>query len=380
MGQVPTLLNFSDIGTKCLPRARLNFLLHEVGAMDPTTHEMVGQEEHAMVMEQSRSKEAVCKLVKFVKRMSLVLGVQGLESFGAEAADAETCKISDEGDNGWWMIWIFLLMLLVLWAGTAIAVYKVWKGLNTELQHCCTQLADQDGFAANLEKHIYEQTMTLDAQDKVIKDLRESFEETFAHLSDRINETSNELSMLHDYTTGLHYSLVEHGGFLRNGMGLSREQWSHLNVLERANLISSRRMGSVEYMRLVGQRVTPVFEADDTDGVEVENDEPMTEVPELPPEAEMEPESHEVEEMLELLKQEHDACLNRNEFWDAHSIQNTILRFLDDVRLNAAENMIPQCREKISSLFSDLAERAIQQNRWASADRYTAVSGAYSGR
>ena len=59
--------------------------MHEVGATDPTTHEMVGQEEHAMVMEQSRSKEAVCKLVKFVKRMSLVLGVQGLESFGAEA-------------------------------------------------------------------------------------------------------------------------------------------------------------------------------------------------------------------------------------------------------------------------------------------------------
>ena len=169
--------------------------------------------------------------------------------------------------------------------------------------------------------------MKLEAQDKVIKDLQDSFEETFAHMTDRINETSNELSMLHDYTTGLHYSLVEHGGFLRNGMGLSREQWSHLNVLERANLISSRRMGSVEYMRLVGQRVTPVFEADDTDGVEVENDEPMTEVPELPPEAEMEPESHEVEEMLELLKQEHDACLNRNEFWDANSIQNTILIF-----------------------------------------------------
>ena len=289
MGQVPTLLNFSDIGTKCLPRARLNFLLHEVGAMDPTTHEMVGQEEHAMVMEQSRSKEAVCKLVKFVKRMSLVLGVQGLESFGAEAVDAETCKISNEvneGDDGWWMIWIFLLMLLVLWVGSAIAVYKVWRKLETDLQHCCAQLADQDGFAADQEKHIYEQTVKLEAQD-VIKDLQDSFEETFAHLSDRINETSNELSMLHDYTTGLHYSLVEHGGFLRNGMGLSREQWSHLNVLERANLISSRTMGSVEYMRLVRQHVTPVIEADDTDGVE--NDEPMTEVPELPPQAEMEP-------------------------------------------------------------------------------------------
>ena len=64
-------------------KSKTEFPLHEMGAMDPVTLEMVGQEEHAMVVEQSRGKEAVCKLVKLVK-MSLVLGVQGLESFGVE--------------------------------------------------------------------------------------------------------------------------------------------------------------------------------------------------------------------------------------------------------------------------------------------------------
>ena len=46
MGQVPTLVNFSDIGTRSLTRSRLYFLLHEIGAMDPESLDPVGQEEH----------------------------------------------------------------------------------------------------------------------------------------------------------------------------------------------------------------------------------------------------------------------------------------------------------------------------------------------
>ena len=45
MGQVPILVNFSDIGTRSLTRSRLYFLLHEIGAMDPESLDPVGQEE-----------------------------------------------------------------------------------------------------------------------------------------------------------------------------------------------------------------------------------------------------------------------------------------------------------------------------------------------
>ena len=71
--------------------------------------------------------------------------------------------------------------------------------------------------------------------------------------------------MTHDYASGIHYSLVEHGGFLRNGLGLSHDQWVHLNVLERGNLIASRTAGSVAFMRLVRQRSIPIGPSDDTD-------------------------------------------------------------------------------------------------------------------
>ena len=53
MGQVPTWVNYSDIGTMSLTRSRMYFL-HEIGAMDPASLEQVGPEEHSMVMDQIR--------------------------------------------------------------------------------------------------------------------------------------------------------------------------------------------------------------------------------------------------------------------------------------------------------------------------------------
>ena len=53
----------------------------------------------------------------------------------------------------------------------------------------------------------------------------------FYELGERVTETSNEVSMIHDYVSGVHYALVEGGDFLRKGLGLTNEQWIHLNTL-----------------------------------------------------------------------------------------------------------------------------------------------------
>ena len=39
--------------------------------------------------------------------------------------------------------------------------------------------------------------------------------------------------------------------------------------------------------------------------------------------------------------------------------------------------MYGRCRARIVEIFSDLADRAVDQQRWDSADRYTAISNAY---
>ena len=196
-----------------------------------------------------------------------------------------------------------------------------------------------------------------------------------AILTDQITETSNELSMTHDYMTGLHYSLVEHGGFLRNGLGLSHDQWIHLTTLERANMISSRTMGSVEFMRLVRQRMVPAETADQTDeatedGTEMEVEPTTT--------SRLGDREQSLEEMLNFIKAEHQGCIDRQECWDANNLQNLILELLEGVRNQVPTNsMYGRCRARIVEVFSDLADRAVDQHRWESADHYTAISNTY---
>ena len=93
-----------------------------------------------------------------------------------------------------------------------------------------------------------------------------------AELQDGITEVSNETGMAHDYASGLHYYIVESGGYLRNGLGLSNGQWIHVTTLERANLVASRTMGSVECMRLIRQRGLALGMADQTDQGEQQED------------------------------------------------------------------------------------------------------------
>ena len=57
VGQVPTEWNYSDIGTKPLNRTRMLMLLNQIGAIDPTSMRMVGQEEFEAVSEKMFSQQ-----------------------------------------------------------------------------------------------------------------------------------------------------------------------------------------------------------------------------------------------------------------------------------------------------------------------------------
>ena len=54
-----------------------------------------------------------------------------------------------------------------------------------------------------------------------------------------------------------------------------------------------------------------------------------------------------------------------------------ILQFLEEMRGASGSNVLRQCCERISELFRDLQSRAIEQNRWESADRYRKISQIY---
>ena len=85
-----------------------------------------------------------------------------------------------------------------------------------------------------------------------------------------------------------------------------------------------------------------------------------------------------VTSIVEFLKAEHLQCLDNGDLWDANEIQHTILGFLEEVRTENAATMVERCREKITELFGDLHQKAVDQNRWDTADHYQAVSSMYS--
>ena len=118
------------------------------------------------------------------------------------------------------------------------------------------QVGDEDAYTATQVSRFEDLAQRHNALANPLKQLEASH-------SDRIAEVSNDVSMTHDYASGIHHSMVEHGKFLRNGVGLSHDQWVHFNVLERAHLILSRTAGSVEFMRLVHPTFTPIRRKDD---------------------------------------------------------------------------------------------------------------------
>ena len=173
------------------------------------------------------ARKALSKLGKAINTITLILGVQSLESLAAEAKVVNMCPKDikaverDSNSSGLWLAICLLCFFVVI---LAVAFYFVWKRFNKRLSeqeavvkqmqqdffHCWNQVADEDGYIAQQETRINELHNRLMMHDG------------------RLVEQSNEHSMLHDYICGLHYGLVESGGFLRFGFGLTTDQFTSL--------------------------------------------------------------------------------------------------------------------------------------------------------
>ena len=370
VGQVPTQWNVSDVGTKPLARQRLLILLNQVGACDPESLEMVGQEEYNNFTERAAGQQSLKRLTKAVLRMAAVWGLEPLVNVGAEAMelDEQVCtQVQASGNDGttFWL-WLAVIALFMLLVGFATVIYVGWKKMArmaTEIERCWDRIADEDSYMALQEKRV-------DALVPRVEALHNQIMQTESTMQDKFEENSREVSMVHDYATGLYYSIVEHGGFLRNGCGLTQEQWVHLTTLERGNLIAPRATGAVEYMRLIRQRFSPEGAADDTYTPRGYRDEEMEVAPRLSPGLR---ESQDLSDMLDMLKTEHAGCVERGELWDANSVQNLILNFLYDVRTGSTRTMLANYKQRVAETFGEMKENAFRQNRWDSADRYRMI-------
>ena len=371
VGQIVTQWNVSDIGTKPLPKQRLLVLLHQIGACNPDTLSMVGQEELDAFEERVVGQQSMKRLTRAVSRMAAMWGLEPILHVGAEASGTEEVCLQGQAsgnDSGDFWLWLALSAIFLLWICFAVAGYLAWRKVSRDLFHCWKQVADEDGNISMQEKRI-------DELVQKIERMQTQMEQDYAMLSDRVETTSNADSMTHDYATGLHYSLVEHGGFLGNGCGLRQAQWIHLTTLERTNLISARTLGSVEYMRLVRQRFTPQSISEETDDGPFEGAE--SEAMEHDGIIESPAGANSVTNIVEFLKSEHLQCLEHGGIWDANLVQNTILGFLDEIRTENAREMLGRCKERVAAMFDEMYQKAVDQNRWETADHYHAVANIY---
>ena len=132
IGQVPTAWNYSDIGTKPLSKARLLALTNQLGATDPGTMAMIGQEEYEVAVEHIQSQQNLKRLSKMVLRMAAVIG---LESGFPNAVAIEIKGQASAIDGGNFWLWLTVICLLTLVGGLVYKGYRMIKALEQTVQH-----------------------------------------------------------------------------------------------------------------------------------------------------------------------------------------------------------------------------------------------------
>ena len=80
MGQIPTEWNYSDVGTKPLSRSRLMVLLHQIGAINPSNLQMIGQKSSMQLQAAWLTNKNLKRVAKTIYRMAAVWGLESLGS------------------------------------------------------------------------------------------------------------------------------------------------------------------------------------------------------------------------------------------------------------------------------------------------------------
>ena len=118
--QIPTSFNISDLGTKPLSKKRLVALIGEVGMLHVETHEPVGEMEREKLRTYGSNSKSMSKIAKAVLQLTALMGLEPV----AVSAQEETCIVMEKDENSSW-IWVSLLILACVWAGTCFVFFSI---------------------------------------------------------------------------------------------------------------------------------------------------------------------------------------------------------------------------------------------------------------
>ena len=336
--QIPTVWNVSNLCTKALTQQRVKLLLHELNVCDDGGLTVIGQEEHDQQSERHGSKRQMMKLAKNLMRIFVLMGLGPTgadgQSIFLDMEDAGTCSVASSvpqctgngtGNGFPWMLFFCVVLLVTSWLAFAVGAWKIYKWFK----HSATILERE-------QYHLSMQSAELDTAFGEIRNSQNNFGQTLLDHGNRLTrceyglgETARDLDFVQDYSSSIHYGLVEIGGFRRFGE-LTPDQNRAMYLRERGNMVSFNVMGGERYLRLTSQQATGVHaHADTTDeravGTEMENEEEAESEHPMEMDQDINTREHLVNRLRELL---HYA-LSHEEFRDGASIQQLVMLVLD---------------------------------------------------
>eukprot|EP00435_Cladocopium_sp_Y103_P055810 s873_g18.t1 len=351
--QLPTIWNIADLCTKSLTQQRVKLLLHELNLCDDGGLQVVGQEEYDAQTERHGSKRQVMQLAKNLMRVFTLMGLgpPGADGFVLQPQCTGPEKIDEKVEKASMMLYICMFLLGFSWLIFAFGAWKLYqwfKGAERDHYFYALQLAELDSAFGDLRG-------TQSDQDRRL-----------VHCEFGVGETARDLEFMQDYTSSVHYGLIELGGFRRYSE-LTPGQNRFMYQQERANLVAHNVMGGDRYLRLVSQQATGVHANADTTDVRPlastargsgENEESEMEVDEEVDADDVNTREHLVHRLRELL----NTALAREEFRDGSVIQRLILMVLDagQPQTPLEPEVFYQLMERVVAELHARRERSVQ--------------------
>ena len=338
LSQISTVWNVSDIATKALGSQRMQLLLHELGMASNSGGDryiVVGEAEY----QTQSQRHGLPKLVRKIAQAMFLLGLEpqhvGAEMVLDEHGSCPNVNPPTGGDSLSFMAKFFLIMAVVIFLVFCWRVYKKASDAYESFEQNYTDLAVLESVVTQQGHQIRELRERLEARDDSSRRLREG-----------IDELQAEVEMVSDAGEGLHYGLIQLGGFTPS-RNLTSDDRRQMYELERANLVARRVMGSERFMSTVRQQNRGQGYGEDTDMPEGTDGAAST--GDNPPNQSNNPEN--LTTALQTLRNEINGCLHVHEYHVAAQIQQLVLRLLDGLH-----GEMPMPRDARVELFNSLGD------------------------
>ncbi|CAL1131405.1 unnamed protein product [Cladocopium goreaui] len=291
----------------------------------------VGSEEFEQQSTKHGGARELAALAKTVSRVMLMMGLGPAGPTGATATflgddslQENQCEWKEPNameaagaQHGFNMEFFLLVFAALVWSFFIWRLYKwLWK-VDENHNQLCLQVAELDQYAGEIRNDCNQ------------------LQRTAAELRENFVELEQQQMMVNDTTDGVHFALVQMGGFV-NLTEMTAAQRRHMYQQEAGNLVASRVMGQQRFLQVVRHQNQGSAAGQDTDETMQEHGE--EEEQEHDPLAPVSPVTASDQEgpittVVVALRDEINHALARSHFRDAAEIQHLVLLLLDNLNV-----------------------------------------------